>query len=96
MARNKPIGTGDPSGAVVLFAKCPIAGSSKTRLAPLFGEEGAASLAQAMLSDILVSLSECVSLFSCMHIQFAKDRLVAACKGNTNTYCTSISPRMLE
>lgn len=48
-------------GAVVVFAKCPIAGASKTRLAPLLGPEGAALLAKAMLSDILVSLSQCVS-----------------------------------
>lgn len=46
-------------GAVVVFAKCPIAGASKTRLTPLLGPEGAALLAKAMLSDILVSLSEC-------------------------------------
>jgi len=44
-------------GAIVVFAKCPIAGSSKTRLSPLLGAEGASSLAQAMLSDILTSLS---------------------------------------
>mmetsp|Transcript_34157 Transcript_34157/g.72782 ORF Transcript_34157/g.72782 Transcript_34157/m.72782 type:complete len:391 (-) Transcript_34157:126-1298(-) len=49
-------------GAVVVFAKCPIAGSSKTRLAPLLGAEGAARLAKAMLSDVLVSLSECALL----------------------------------
>lgn len=49
-------------GAVVVFAKCPIAGSSKTRLAPLLRPEGAAQLAKAMLSDILVSLSQCVLL----------------------------------
>jgi glycosyltransferase A (GT-A) superfamily protein (DUF2064 family) len=48
-------------GAIVIFAKCPIAGASKTRLAPLLGDDGAASLAQAMLSDILVTISECVS-----------------------------------
>lgn len=48
-------------GAVVVVAKCPVAGVSKTRLAPLLGAEGAALLAQAMLSDVLVSLSECVS-----------------------------------
>lgn len=48
-------------GAVVVFAKCPIVGASKTRLAPLLGDEGAASLAHAMLSDILIALSDCVS-----------------------------------
>ena len=48
-------------GAVIVVAKCPVAGVSKTRLAPLLGAEGAAMLAQAMLSDILISLSECVS-----------------------------------
>lgn len=49
-------------GAIVVFAKCPIAGASKTRLAPLLGAEGAAALAQAMLSDVLVSLCECTAL----------------------------------
>ncbi len=42
-----------------VFAKCPTPGRSKTRLAPLLGEDGAASLATAMLSDILVSLRAC-------------------------------------
>ncbi|KAL3773989.1 hypothetical protein HJC23_009719, partial [Cyclotella cryptica] len=42
--------------AVVVFAKCPISGVSKTRCAPLLGYDGAASLAQAMLSDILITL----------------------------------------
>ena len=51
-------------GAVVIFAKCPIAGTSKTRLAPLLGKEGAAMLAKAMLLDVLVSLSECVRSFT--------------------------------
>ena len=49
-------------GAVVVFAKCPTPGASKTRLASLLGDDGAASLAQAMLMDILEKLSECVSL----------------------------------
>jgi glycosyltransferase A (GT-A) superfamily protein (DUF2064 family) len=49
-------------GAIVVVAKCPLSGLSKTRLVPLLGEEGAASLARAMLSDVLSSLSECVSL----------------------------------
>ncbi|KAL7517050.1 hypothetical protein ACHAWX_002005 [Stephanocyclus meneghinianus] len=48
-------------GAIVVIAKCPISGVSKTRCAPLLGYDGAASLAKAMLSDILVTLSECVS-----------------------------------
>ena len=49
-------------GAVCVFAKCPIPGRSKTRIAPLLGEEGAALLATAMLSDILVSISACAPL----------------------------------
>ena len=44
-------------GCIVVVAKCPLPGTSKTRLAPLLGSEGAASLARAMLSDVLVSLS---------------------------------------
>ncbi|KAL7544741.1 hypothetical protein ACHAWF_008100 [Thalassiosira exigua] len=50
-----------PGGAIAVFAKCPIPGASKTRLAPMLGDEGAASLAKAMLSDVLVSVSGCVS-----------------------------------
>jgi len=49
-------------GAVCVFAKCPIPGQSKTRIAPLLGEDGSASLATAMISDILVSLTSCVPL----------------------------------
>lgn len=45
-------------GAIVVVAKCPRSGHSKTRLAPLLGTKGAAMLAQAMLSDVLVSLSD--------------------------------------
>ena len=45
-----------------VFAKCPIPGRSKTRIAPLLGENGAVCLATAMLSDILVSLTSCVHL----------------------------------
>lgn len=49
------------NGAIVVFAKVPHPGTSKTRLSPLLGADGAASLAQAMLSDILISLTHCVS-----------------------------------
>lgn len=45
-----------------MFAKCPIPGRCKTRISPLLNEYGAASLATAMLSDILVSLTACVHL----------------------------------
>jgi len=43
--------------AIVVVAKCPIPGKSKTRLIPMLGEEGSARLAKAMLSDVLASLS---------------------------------------
>jgi glycosyltransferase A (GT-A) superfamily protein (DUF2064 family) len=46
-------------GAIVVVAKCPIPGKSKTRLIPLLGPEGSARLARAMLSDVLVSLVQC-------------------------------------
>jgi len=52
-------------GSIIVLAKCPIAGSSKTRLSSLLGDEGAARLAKAMLSDVLTSISEDVS---CFHI----------------------------
>jgi glycosyltransferase A (GT-A) superfamily protein (DUF2064 family) len=48
-------------GAIVMIAKCPRPSFSKTRLIPRLGIDGAAKLAQAMLSDVLTSLAECVS-----------------------------------
>jgi glycosyltransferase A (GT-A) superfamily protein (DUF2064 family) len=41
---------------IVVIAKCPIPGMSKTRLIPLLGETHAASFARAMLSDVLQTL----------------------------------------
>mmetsp|Transcript_22186 Transcript_22186/g.33796 ORF Transcript_22186/g.33796 Transcript_22186/m.33796 type:complete len:83 (-) Transcript_22186:1071-1319(-) len=49
------------AAAIVVFAKCPIPGSSKTRLAGLLGEHGSAMMAEAMLSDVILSLSHDVS-----------------------------------
>lgn len=54
-------GRGSPGSAIVVVSKCPIRGKSKTRLIPLLGEEGAATLAKAMLSDVLMTLTHCVS-----------------------------------
>jgi glycosyltransferase A (GT-A) superfamily protein (DUF2064 family) len=48
-------------GAIVVVAKCPIPGSSKTRLIPLLGREGSTRLAEAMLKDVLSTLTKCVS-----------------------------------
>jgi hypothetical protein len=48
-------------GAIVVVAKCPIPGKSKTRLIPLLGEKGSTQLAKAMLSDVLLTLDKCVS-----------------------------------
>ena len=48
-------------GAIVVVAKCPIPNKSKTRLIPMLGVHGATSLAKAMLCDVLVTLSKCVS-----------------------------------
>ena len=47
-------------GAVVVVAKCPIAGKTKTRLIPLLGEDGSAHLAKAMLSDVLMTIDKSV------------------------------------
>lgn len=46
-----------PGGAIVVVAKCPIPGKSKTRLVPLLGQEGSARFAEALLSDVLLSCS---------------------------------------
>ena len=44
-------------GAIVVVAKCPTAGKSKTRLQPLLGSDGAAKLAEAMLLDVVEAIS---------------------------------------
>jgi glycosyltransferase A (GT-A) superfamily protein (DUF2064 family) len=48
-------------GSIVVVAKCPIPGQSKTRLIPLLGQESSVALAQAMLSDVLLSVDKCRS-----------------------------------
>jgi glycosyltransferase A (GT-A) superfamily protein (DUF2064 family) len=48
-------------GAIVVVAKCPVPGKSKTRLIPLLGLSDSATLAKAMLSDVLLTLEKCVS-----------------------------------
>jgi len=49
------------TGAIVVVAKCPIPGKSKTRLAKLIGKDGSAHLAKSMLSDVLEAIGQCVS-----------------------------------
>mmetsp|Transcript_6722 Transcript_6722/g.9596 ORF Transcript_6722/g.9596 Transcript_6722/m.9596 type:complete len:377 (-) Transcript_6722:608-1738(-) len=44
------------TGAIVVVAKCPIPGKSKTRLTPLLGINGSALVAEAMLSDVLITI----------------------------------------
>jgi len=52
----------DPEGTIILVAKCPIPGSVKTRLRPLFGsDEDCAQFALAMLSDVLEKVGKTVS-----------------------------------
>jgi hypothetical protein len=60
-SNSKPDDDNDVLGAIVVVAKCPIPGTSKTRLIPLLGQEGAAQLAEAMLKDVLLTLTKCVS-----------------------------------
>ena len=45
------------AGSLVVVAKCPLPGESKTRLIPLVGEEGSSQLATAMLADVLTCLT---------------------------------------
>lgn len=54
--------TKSPIGTIVLVAKCPLPGTAKTRLAKDFGFEKAASIAQAMLCDILQQVGFCSPL----------------------------------
>lgn len=51
-----------PISTIVVVAKCPIPGKTKTRLVPLLGETSSAELAKSMLADILLCLCSCVSV----------------------------------
>jgi glycosyltransferase A (GT-A) superfamily protein (DUF2064 family) len=48
-------------GAIVVVAKCPIQGTSKTRLMPLLGPHGSVALAKSMLADVLWTVHGCDS-----------------------------------
>ena len=52
----------DGDGTIVLVAKYPTPGKSKTRLIPALGEAGATKMAQAMLADLLVQLGSAEEL----------------------------------
>jgi glycosyltransferase A (GT-A) superfamily protein (DUF2064 family) len=54
-------------GVIVIVAKCPIKGKSKTRLIPLLGEDGSVDLAAAMLSDVLLTIDRCVRVVRTNH-----------------------------
>ena len=60
-SRGETTTTTPQKGAIVVVAKCPIPGKSKTRLIPLLGEHGSSKLSKAMLSDVLLTLDKCVS-----------------------------------
>lgn len=57
-----------PKNAIVIVAKCPIAGSSKTRLAKtgLLNDDGCATMARAMLCDIITSINNSDELRNCV------------------------------
>jgi glycosyltransferase A (GT-A) superfamily protein (DUF2064 family) len=44
-------------GTIVVFAKVPCVGTSKTRLIPFLGAEGSVLMAEAMLSDVLEAIN---------------------------------------
>eukprot|EP00980_Cylindrotheca_fusiformis_P020622 scaffold7691_cov97-Cylindrotheca_fusiformis.AAC.2 len=50
------------TGSIVVVAKCPTPGKSKTRLIPLLGDRGSSQLAEAMLSDVVTTLDRCPQL----------------------------------
>ena len=49
---------------IAVVAKCPIAGQCKTRLRPYLDDNGCATLALAMLLDVLISIMECSKDFT--------------------------------
>ena len=54
-SKTTPLLVLPPNKAIVIVAKCPIAGKSKTRLAKtgLLDDDGCATMARAMLSDVI-------------------------------------------
>lgn len=63
MRRHRAAAAATPrDGAIIVVAKCPIRGKSKTRLIPLLGEDGSVDLARGMLSDVLLTLEHCEAL----------------------------------
>jgi len=65
---------------ILVLAKAPVAGRSKTRLAPRYGDRGAALLAAAALSDTLgiVRRTPCARRVLVLDGQLATDRQPAA------------------
>jgi glycosyltransferase A (GT-A) superfamily protein (DUF2064 family) len=53
-------GCSSNDGVIMVVAKVPTPGKSKTRLIPMLGDVGAAQLAKAMLGDVLLTLTHCV------------------------------------
>ena len=49
------------SPAIAIFARAPVPGQAKTRLAPLLGREGAAEFQAALISDAIRKVSRLVS-----------------------------------
>ena len=73
------------NGSIVLVAKCPIPGKSKTRLIPLLGPEGSSALATAMLKDILQNLTNLVRihvLYIASHILLLAQICDYLCRNN--------------
>jgi len=52
----EPASMGFPAARLMIFAKAPVAGAAKTRLAPVLGEQGAAEL-QARLTERTLALA---------------------------------------
>ncbi|MCC6216000.1 MAG: TIGR04282 family arsenosugar biosynthesis glycosyltransferase [Polyangiaceae bacterium] len=59
--RRRQVGSGAPAQdtTICLFAKPPVAGIAKTRLAPALGAAGAAELAFALLQDTWAAVAGC-------------------------------------
>lgn len=55
------------SGTIVVVAKCPFPGQCKTRLIPFVGPDGAATLARAMLCDVLETVSLAAATATAIH-----------------------------
>jgi len=74
------------TATIVVVAKTPVAGQSKTRLIPALGAAGSAVLAQAMLLDVLTTVTAACSVSECRRCECMNDSAASRSRRNNAPY----------